>query len=192
MKWVEYRPKAKMHVLHRIFPDGIQVPDYFFGKNIVHLPTVKCHIYTTTTGAMKNAFGGLLATQAALHALVDPPDARRPPRHPEGDPHGPLRHHRRDDRRQRPRAAHDDPGREGLHAGERRPGGHRRGRREDDGLRPDVARVHQGRARRRPRRGRPARHRDRRRRQSPSTRAGASTSATTARARSATSCGSAR
>jgi hypothetical protein len=26
------------------------------------LPTVKCHIYTTTTGAMKNAFGGLLHT----------------------------------------------------------------------------------------------------------------------------------
>jgi uncharacterized protein (DUF362 family) len=63
MKWVEYRPKARMHVLHRIFPEGIQIPDYFFGKNIVHLPTVKCHIYTTTTGAMKNAFGGLLATK---------------------------------------------------------------------------------------------------------------------------------
>ena len=63
MKWVEYRPKAKTHVLHRIFPEGIQLPDYFFGKNIVHLPTMKCHIYTTTTGAMKNAFGGLLATK---------------------------------------------------------------------------------------------------------------------------------
>jgi uncharacterized protein (DUF362 family) len=63
MKWVEYRPKAKMHVLHRIFPEGIHIPDYFFGKNILHLPTVKCHIYTTTTGAMKNAFGGLLATK---------------------------------------------------------------------------------------------------------------------------------
>ncbi|MGO8992815.1 MAG: DUF362 domain-containing protein [Polyangiaceae bacterium] len=63
MKWVEYRPKARMHVLHKIFPDGIQIPDYFFGKNIVHLPTMKCHIYTTTTGAMKNAFGGLLATK---------------------------------------------------------------------------------------------------------------------------------
>ncbi|HEX9621597.1 MAG TPA: DUF362 domain-containing protein, partial [Polyangiaceae bacterium] len=63
MKWVEYRPKARMHVLHEIFSDGIQVPDYFFGKNIVHLPTVKCHIYTTTTGAMKNAFGGLLNTK---------------------------------------------------------------------------------------------------------------------------------
>lgn len=60
MKWIEYRPKARLHVLHKIFPEGIQVPDYFFGKNIVHLPTVKCHIYTTTTGAMKNAFGGLL------------------------------------------------------------------------------------------------------------------------------------
>lgn len=62
MKWIEYRPQAKMHVLDRIYPDGIFLPDYFFGKNIVHLPTVKCHIYTTTTGAMKNAFGGLLST----------------------------------------------------------------------------------------------------------------------------------
>jgi len=64
MKWVSYTPKAKMLVLDWIFRDhgGIQVPDYFFGKNVVHLPTVKCHIYTTTTGAMKNAFGGLLNT----------------------------------------------------------------------------------------------------------------------------------
>jgi uncharacterized protein (DUF362 family) len=63
MKWIEYRPKAKMHVLDMIFPEGIRIPDYMIGKNIVHLPTVKCHIYTTTTGAMKNAFGGLLNTR---------------------------------------------------------------------------------------------------------------------------------
>ena len=63
MKWIEYRPKAKLHVLHKIFPEGIKIPDYFVGKNIVHLPTAKCHIYTTTTGAMKNAFGGLLSTK---------------------------------------------------------------------------------------------------------------------------------
>jgi uncharacterized protein (DUF362 family) len=63
MKWITYRPKAKMHVLDQIFPEGVRIPDYFLGKNIVHLPTVKCHIYTTTTGAMKNAFGGLLATK---------------------------------------------------------------------------------------------------------------------------------
>ena len=62
MRWEVYRPKAKMLVLDQIFPDGIKIPDYFHGKNIVHLPTVKCHIYTTTTGAMKNAFGGLLNT----------------------------------------------------------------------------------------------------------------------------------
>jgi len=60
MAWVEYRPKTRMHVLDKIYPEGIRIPDYFHGKNIVHLPTVKCHIYSTTTGAMKNAFGGLL------------------------------------------------------------------------------------------------------------------------------------
>lgn len=60
MSWVKYEPKAKMAVLDHIFPEGIFLPDYFFGKNIVHLPTVKTHSYTTTTGAMKNAFGGLL------------------------------------------------------------------------------------------------------------------------------------
>src|SRR5215469_1928891 len=63
MSWIKYTPKHKMLVLDQIYPEGITIPDYFFGKNIVHLPTVKCHIYTTTTGAMKNAFGGLLATK---------------------------------------------------------------------------------------------------------------------------------
>ena len=63
MQWVEFRPKARMHVLNDIFPEGIRLPNYFFGKNIVHLPTMKCHVYTTTTGAMKNAFGGLLNTK---------------------------------------------------------------------------------------------------------------------------------
>ena len=63
MSWSMYRPKAKMRVLDTIFPEGISIPDAFHGANIVHLPTVKCHIYTTTTGAMKNAFGGLLNTK---------------------------------------------------------------------------------------------------------------------------------
>jgi uncharacterized protein (DUF362 family) len=63
MRWIDYRPRAKLRVLHEIFPEGIRLPDYFFGKNVVHLPTMKCHIYTTTTGAMKNAFGGLLSNK---------------------------------------------------------------------------------------------------------------------------------
>ena len=61
--WEVYRPKARMKVLDQIFPQGIRIPEFFIGKNIVHLPTVKTHIYTTTTGAMKNAFGGLLNTK---------------------------------------------------------------------------------------------------------------------------------
>jgi uncharacterized protein (DUF362 family) len=77
MSWVEYRPKAKMLALDHIYPEGIHIPDYFIGKNIVHLPTVKAHMYTTTTGAMKNAFGGLLSkyrhyTHTWIHeTLVD-------------------------------------------------------------------------------------------------------------------------
>jgi len=77
MKWVPYQPKAKMLALDHIYPEGIKIPDYFFGKNIVHLPTVKTHMYTTTTGAMKNAFGGLLSkhrhyTHSWIHeTLVD-------------------------------------------------------------------------------------------------------------------------
>jgi hypothetical protein len=63
VRWVPYAPQASMLALHRIYPEGIRIPDVFLGKNVVHLPTMKCHIYTTTTGAMKNAFGGLLGTR---------------------------------------------------------------------------------------------------------------------------------
>jgi uncharacterized protein (DUF362 family) len=77
MAWVHYQPKAQMLALDHIYPEGIHIPDYFIGKNIVHLPTVKTHMYTTTTGAMKNAFGGLLSkyrhyTHSWIHeTLVD-------------------------------------------------------------------------------------------------------------------------
>jgi uncharacterized protein (DUF362 family) len=77
MTWIPFRPKADMLALDRIFPEGIRIPDYFAGKNIVHLPTVKTHMYTVTTGAMKNAFGGLLSkyrhyTHTWIHdTLVD-------------------------------------------------------------------------------------------------------------------------
>ena len=75
--WVDYRPKAEMLVLDDIFPEGIQIPEIFQGKDIVHLPTMKTHVFTTMTGAMKNAFGGLLHrkrhwTHSVIHeTLVD-------------------------------------------------------------------------------------------------------------------------
>ena len=76
-KWIDYVPKSEMLVLHDIFPEGIQIPEIFPGKNIVHLPTMKTHVFTTMTGAMKNAFGGLLHrkrhwTHSVIHeTLVD-------------------------------------------------------------------------------------------------------------------------
>ncbi|MFQ5433166.1 MAG: DUF362 domain-containing protein, partial [Nitrospinota bacterium] len=63
IKWITYTPNAKMKILDKIYPEGIKIPEYFIDKSIIHLPTVKTHIYTTTTGSMKNAFGGLLNTK---------------------------------------------------------------------------------------------------------------------------------
>ena len=64
-------------VLDKVYPDGVYIPKSLIGKNIVHLPTVKTHVFTTITGAMKNAFGGLLHrnrhwTHSVIHeTLVD-------------------------------------------------------------------------------------------------------------------------
>ncbi|MCK4303468.1 MAG: DUF362 domain-containing protein [Candidatus Eisenbacteria sp.] len=60
MKWIPFKPKKPLLALPKLFGDDIRIPDYFVGKNIVQLPTVKTHSYTQYTGAMKNAFGGLL------------------------------------------------------------------------------------------------------------------------------------
>jgi uncharacterized protein DUF362 len=60
VEWVVYPFKSPLLKLNDIFPEGIQVPKMFIGKNVCHLPSVKTHGHTTTTGAIKNAFGGLL------------------------------------------------------------------------------------------------------------------------------------
>ena len=71
IQWVDYKPKARMRALEKVYPEGIKIPEYFTGKNIIHLPTIKTHIYTTTTGAMKNAFGGLLnAKRHYTHSVI--------------------------------------------------------------------------------------------------------------------------
>jgi uncharacterized protein (DUF362 family) len=67
----------KFLCLNDVYPDGFMIPRRFIGENIIHLPTVKTHVFTTTTGAMKNAFGGLLNekrhwTHPVIHeTLVD-------------------------------------------------------------------------------------------------------------------------
>lgn len=76
-EWVEYQPKKPFLVLDKVYPQGVFIPKVLEGMNIIHLPTVKTHVFTTITGAMKNAFGGLLHrnrhwTHAYIHdTLVD-------------------------------------------------------------------------------------------------------------------------
>lgn len=59
VEWIPFKPASEMLAMHDIFEE-ILIPEIFKGSNILHLPTVKTHGHTTTTGAMKNAFGGLI------------------------------------------------------------------------------------------------------------------------------------
>jgi uncharacterized protein (DUF362 family) len=81
-EWIDIREAVgdladRFLVLNQVYPDGFRIPKRFPGENIIHLPTVKTHVFTTTTGAMKNAFGGLLNerrhwTHPVIHeTLVD-------------------------------------------------------------------------------------------------------------------------
>lgn len=81
-EWIDVRDAVgdltkKFLCLNEVYPKGFSIPKRFIGENILHLPTVKTHIFTTTTGAMKNAFGGLLNehrhwTHPVIHeTLVD-------------------------------------------------------------------------------------------------------------------------
>jgi len=76
-EWTLYRPRAEMLALGKVFRHGVRIPKRFIGSNIIHLPTMKTHVFTRMTGAMKNAFGGLLfekrhRTHGRIHeTLVD-------------------------------------------------------------------------------------------------------------------------
>jgi uncharacterized protein (DUF362 family) len=58
--WQVYRFKSPLLKLNEIFPEGIQIPAIYPGRQILHLPTVKTHGHAVMTGAVKNSFGGLL------------------------------------------------------------------------------------------------------------------------------------
>ncbi len=81
-EWIPIREAVgdltdKFLCLNDVYPKGFSIPRRFIGENIIHLPTVKTHVFTKTTGAMKNAFGGLLNehrhwTHPVIHeTLVD-------------------------------------------------------------------------------------------------------------------------
>jgi uncharacterized protein (DUF362 family) len=58
--WQVYRFKSPLLKLNDIFPEGIQIPAIYPGRQILHLPTVKTHGHAVMTGSVKNSFGGLL------------------------------------------------------------------------------------------------------------------------------------
>jgi len=58
--WQVYRFTSPLLKLNEIFPEGIQIPAIYPGRQIVHLPTVKTHGHAVMTGSVKNSFGGLL------------------------------------------------------------------------------------------------------------------------------------
>ena len=60
VEWQVYPFKSPLLKLNDIFPEGIQIPAIYPGRQIVHLPTVKTHGHATMTGSVKNSFGGLL------------------------------------------------------------------------------------------------------------------------------------
>ena len=141
-EWIRYTPKAKMLVLDQVYPEGIRIPKRLIGSNIIHLPTMKTHVFTQMTGAMKNAFGGLLFekrhwTHSVIHETLVDLLAIQKEIHP-----GHLRGDGRHVRRRRARPALHGAARQELHSGQRRHGRHRRGGREDDGLRSAFHQVH--------------------------------------------------
>jgi uncharacterized protein (DUF362 family) len=60
VEWIVHRFRSPLLRLHDIFPGGIEIPKMYVGASVLHLPTVKTHGHSVTTGAVKNAFGGLL------------------------------------------------------------------------------------------------------------------------------------
>ena len=60
VEWITHDFEGELLKMNQVFPEGFVIPKMFIGKNVIHLPTVKTHGHSVTTGAIKNAFGGLL------------------------------------------------------------------------------------------------------------------------------------
>lgn len=73
VNWVDCSEhvKAELPAIREIFGTEYRIPEPFIGANVIHLPTMKTHGHTTMTGAMKNAFGGLITERRHhCHRLI--------------------------------------------------------------------------------------------------------------------------
>jgi intein/homing endonuclease len=79
VEWTVYRFRSPLLKLNLIFPDGIEIPRMYPGKNVLHLPTVKC-VHPDTEILL--ADGGLVRAEALVKEL----HVREPVRDlPDGD-----------------------------------------------------------------------------------------------------------
>ncbi|MFH0936860.1 MAG: DUF362 domain-containing protein, partial [Candidatus Daviesbacteria bacterium] len=67
--YIAYKPKHPMLTMDQTF-GKIMLPKIIIGKNIIHLPTMKMHVFTTTTGSIKNYFGMLKTTRHYAHRNI--------------------------------------------------------------------------------------------------------------------------
>jgi len=70
-KYTRYTPKAKMVALDKVFPDGVFLPEIIFGRPLISLCTLKTHVFTKTTGSIKNYFGMLNTKRHWAHRFID-------------------------------------------------------------------------------------------------------------------------
>ena len=71
VEWVPLYFNEDFLVLDKIYPDGIHIPKFLIDKNIIHLPTMKTHLFTTITASIKNAFGVLYNFKRHLtHSVI--------------------------------------------------------------------------------------------------------------------------
>jgi len=87
IEWVTFTPSKPFLVLDQIFPEGVKVPKLFYDRNIIQLPTVKTHVFTTIRGDEKR-----LRRSAQQSATPHPRRHRRDAGRPLADSAGhPLR-----------------------------------------------------------------------------------------------------
>jgi len=72
-EWIEFVPSHPMLVLDKVYPEGIFIPKALIGMNILQLPTVKTHVFTThrhrhwTHSVIHETLVDLLSIQQEIH-----------------------------------------------------------------------------------------------------------------------------
>ena len=134
--WVRYEPKGRLRTLHEVYPEGVRIPQRLIGSNIIHLPTVKTHVFTHDHGRHEERLWRVAVRETTLLPRNDSRDAGGLADDSAGDSPGHIRRDGRHVRWRRPGTAlHAGAGAE-SDAGRGRPGCRGRHERPSDGVGP--------------------------------------------------------